>query len=490
MLKSKEEFKIALVKPSLKKQSLVPKKNELKNYRPVSNLAFLSKVIEKVVVQQLKDFLVSCDDIEKFQSAYRAGHSTETALLRVQNDILTAIDNGKSACLILLDLSAAFDTIDHDLLLSFMQFKLGITGTVIEWFKSYLSDRSQKVVLDTVSSPPSNLAYGVPQGSVLGPFLFCVYLLPLSQIIKKHGLHFHIYADDTQLYYFFNAKSDTDFELAKSKIEKCVCDIQNWMTSVRLKLNEDKTEFLVITSPNYKQTGVTINIGQEIIKCSKSCRNLGVIFDTNLDFKARVSDICKSSYFHLRNIGAIRKFLSKGACEKLIHSLITNKLDYCNSLLPNLQKTQLYRLQKVQNVAARVLMLTRKRDHITPVIMELHWLPVVLRIAYKILMLVYKSLNNLGPEYLEELLPYYCPPESLRSASQQFLKPATYKLETYGKRAFCYVAPNYWNTLPLDLRHSDSLPLFKKNLKTFLFNVFLQAPEDYVHCHVRYNEKL
>ena len=289
-------------------------------------------------MKQLSDHMRLNDLSETYQSAYRPGHSTETALLRVSNDILQAIDSGKAVCLVLLDLSAAFDTIDHQTLLTLMHDNLGIRGTVLKWFSSYLSHRLQLVKLNGTKSKPAELHYGVPQGSVLGPFLFCVYMLPLSCIIREHGMDLHVYADDTQLYCSFNVKSAEEATSAVQRIEQCVHDIQAWMTRVRLKLNEDKTEFLMISSPSYNVPQLTFKAGQNTIASSHSCRNLGVIFYSRLNMKLHISNVCKASFFHLRSIGAVRKYITTDCCEKLVHSFVTSKLDYCNSLLVNLPK--------------------------------------------------------------------------------------------------------------------------------------------------------
>ena len=471
-------FKNALVKPLLKKPSL--DNNILKNYRPVSNLSFVSKLIEKCVIKQLQEHLEQNNLTEAYQSAYRSGHSTETALLRVSNDIVSAVDDGKAACLVLLDLSAAFDTIDHQTLFTSLHDLLGVRGVVLNWFSSYLSNRYQIVKINDTKSERVKLSYGVPQGSVLGPFLFCIYLLPLSHIIRKHGMELHIYADDTQLYCFFNVKSPQEAEAATKKITSCVADIQCWMTDVRLKLNDDKTEFLVISSPYHDQPKLSFNLGQVNISASTSCRNLGVIFDSHLNFKSHISVVCKNSFFHLRNIGAIRKFLTTDACEKLIHAFVTSKLDYCNSLLVNIPKCDIAKLQKVQNVAARIVTKTDKFEHITPVIMELHWLPVALRIIYKLLLLTYKCLHDEGPSYLKDLVTYYQPPVCLRSSNQKLLRSRKYKLETYGKRGFCYAAPMYWNTIPYGIRAAQSTSVFKKDLKTHLMKKFVEKPDCYI----------
>ena len=179
------ELKKAFVTPLIKKAILDCE--ILKNYRPVSNLSFLSKLIERIVCVQLVDHLKVNDLYEIFQSAYRQLHSTETALLRVHNDLLQAVDTHGGAILVLLDLSAAFDTIDHDKLLHLLESSFGIGGTVLSWFNSYLKDRTQTVQIGSALSKDQNLSFGVPQGSVLGPILFTIYTTRLGHLIRKHG---------------------------------------------------------------------------------------------------------------------------------------------------------------------------------------------------------------------------------------------------------------------------------------------------------------
>ncbi len=475
------DYKIAHVCPLLKKSSL--DRNELKNYRPVSNLSFISKLIEKAVASQLNQHLAENNLMEEFQSAYRKGHSTETALLRVQSDILCAIDQGKAAYLILLDLSAAFDTIDHEKLFGYMETHLGIGGTVLKWFRSYLCDRQQSVVIDGVSSQPTTLQYGVPQGSVLGPILFCIYMLPLSEIIKSHNMALHIYADDTQIYCFFDVKSTNDANSSLSALTQCVEAVRNWMTQALLKLNDDKTEFLVISSPYYQESvrHTSLKVGDAVISSSEQCRNLGVIFDSKMNLKQHVSSVCRSAFFQLRKISIIRRYLSDDSCATLVHSFVTSRLDYCNSLLVNLPNCVLSKLQKVQNVAARIL--TRRRDFhdISPVLIDIHWLPIPLRIRYKINLITFKCLHDLGPAYLKNLLSLYEPKMNLRSATKRELEGHVFKLETYGRRAYFIVAPCFWNDLPVSLRLEDNLNSFKSGLKTHLFTLFTDHPDSFIH---------
>ena len=195
----------------------------LKNYRPVSNLHSLLKILEKVVLQQLSEHLNATDTLEPFQSAYRADHSTETLLLRVTNELLMACDQGFVSIMSLLDLSAAFETLDHHILLKRIRLSFGISGVVLQWLESYLTERNQIVLAGGRASLPTVLKYGVPQSSVLGPVLFTMYITPLGHVIRHHNTLYHLFADDTQPH-----KSSSPEHLAK-----LLLDIQSCAESVR-----------------------------------------------------------------------------------------------------------------------------------------------------------------------------------------------------------------------------------------------------------------
>ena len=229
-------LKHAIIRPLLKKKHL--DHENLKNYRPVSNLPFMSKLLEKIVAERLLQHMETNDLNEKMQSAYKKLHSTETALIRVQNDILTSLDNKCGVILVLLDLSAAFDTIDHETLFHQLQHRLGITGTALQWFVSYLSGRTQSVSVENASSKPSPLQFGVPQGSVLGPLLYTIYTLPLGDILRRSNISYHLYADDTQLYLSFNFHEPSSQTACLEQIQQGVTDVKEWMLKNKLKLND------------------------------------------------------------------------------------------------------------------------------------------------------------------------------------------------------------------------------------------------------------
>ena len=418
-------------------------------------------------------------------SQHRQLHSTETALLRVQNDLFQAVDNEGGAILVLLNLSAAFDTIDHQKLLNLLNQSFGIRGVALRWFESYLKDRTQTVQIGSCTSTPVTLKYGVPQGSVLGPILFTMYTTPLGNIIRKHGLNFHLYADDTQLYISFQPGVSVSKETAISCLEACIKDIKIWTTNNPLKLNDDKTELIVITthSSTSQNQHIGINIGDSLITpSSEPPRNLGVLFDSTCSLNDHVSKICKSINYNLYSIGKIRKYLDTPTAEKMINCSITSRLDYCNSLLYGAKCYNISQLQLCQNNAARMLSLRRKFDHITPVLKDLHWLPVEQRIEYKVLLLTYKALHGKAPAYISQLLSLYTPTRPLRSENKNILRVPRYRLEGFGRRCFAYAAPSLWNPLPTPVKRASSIETFKSSLKTYLFNVAYPSIHWILYC--------
>ena len=253
-----------------------------------------------------------------------------------------------------------------------------------------------------------------------------------------------------------------------ARLHDFLADIDTWMTLNRLKLNKEKTELLVIHSRHRPPPAFTsLKIGSEVVLPSDSARNVGIIFDNTMTMVPHINSTCKSAFYHLRNIARIRKFISLKTTETLVHAFVNSKLDFCNSLAYGLPKYLLQKLQYVQNAAARLITGIRKHDHITPILMDLHWLPVNERIQFKILLLTFKSLNGLAPVYIDENDPTLC--TKWKASIVLCISFKTKQMEPYGFRTFTVAAPFLWNSLPLEVESSPSLNIFKSKLKTHLF---------------------
>ena len=237
-----------------------------------------------------------------------------------------------------------------------------------------------------------------------------------------------------------------------------------------LKLNSEKTEFIIFASKKSPGRNIAPSLPWHLrdTNISSHVRSLGVIFDSALSFSKHIDYITKSCNFYIRNLGQIRQFLSKKACEKLVVALVTSRLDYCNSY--GLSQTHMLRLQCVQNTAARLICRIKKFDHISTSLQSLHWLPVVFRPRFKLLCIVFRALRGVGPLYLQELICPYRPTRSLRSESKNLLYVPACRTATYGNRLFTVETAILWNDLPQEVRDAENLTSFKRLLKIHFFN--------------------
>ena len=309
------ELKMAIITPLLKKATLDP--SILKNFRPISNLSYLSKLIERVVAARLKNHMTINGLKDPLQSAYSANHSCETAIAKVWSDIILSLDDNRCVLLVLLDLSSAFDTIDHQTLLSRLNVCFGISGLALSRFSSYLDGRQQQIAIKGSKSCQRPLKYGVPQGSVLGPLLFTYYLQPLGAIISAHGVSYHCYADDTQLYLSTNIN---EIDAAITTLQHCVADVQNWLKDNYLLLNASKTEVMILARPSIlRQINIKqLLIGDTTVKLKTQVRNLGAIFDTSLNMSTQIDLTCRACYANIRNLSKARRFLNQRALKQLV----------------------------------------------------------------------------------------------------------------------------------------------------------------------------
>ncbi|HSN23842.1 MAG TPA: reverse transcriptase family protein, partial [Methylomicrobium sp.] len=459
-------MKAGLVTPLLKKPGLDV--SEQKNFRPITNLTTVSKILERLALARLRPHLTASPNFCSLQSAYRSAHSTETALVKVVDDMLSAIDSGSIVALVGLDISAAFDTVNHSILLDRLQREFGIADQSLRWFASYLSGRSVRVRVGKSTSASVYVDSGVPQGSVLGPILFITYISPVGRLIASHGIGFHKYADDTQLYISLQQPITPSLDT----LAQCTTDLQHWYWSNDLLLNPDKSEVAFFGTRQRMQrvnlpASVTV-AGSSVAVCD-TLKTLGIKLDRTLSFDSHVNDIVRSCNYHLQALRHLCRSLTRDTANTIACSIVGSRIDYCNALLYGMSKKNFDKLQRVQNNMARVVCDVGRRDvHSDVLLHSLHWLPVRRRVDFKVATLCWKVCYLGQPPYLFDLIHPYTPSRSLRSSDTHLLQDRRSRTVTADRR-FSVAAPRLWNCLPVNIRNCSSIGTFQMQLKTYLY---------------------
>ena len=460
---SMDGLKSSYLRPLYKGSDLDTNANN--SYRPVSNLPFLSKLIERVISKQLHEHLEKNGLNINNQSGYKKGHSTETLLIKVTNDLLIASDKDTASVLLLLDLSAAFDTVDVDKLLNILFKEIGVRGQALKWFKSFLKGRTQRVKIGNSLSKEIVIEFGVPQGSVLGPILFNIYIRSFYRYVENNSI-FKVqgFADDHQLYTSFSLSNQV--YMLSANITEMLTKVKLWMDAFFLCLNEKKTKIIVF-APQRMRKQLVIHgtfIGEKCIRFPNVAKNLGILLDGALSFKEQISQCVQKCYMNIRQISSIKSFLNEDQRKVLVTSLVISQLDYCNGILYNVNTAFVNQLQTVQNCAVKLIYNRKKYDRgLNNLFNSLHWLKVHERIIFKILLQVHKCLYHCSPIYLNELLQLTY--GFVRTGNLVSIK--TKYASSDG--AFSVCAPKLWNSLPTDLKFEPSIIHFKRRLKTFLF---------------------
>ena len=352
---------------------------------------------------QFISYLNEHDLLPAHKSDFRAGHSTETVLVRLLSDIFSAMDTGDVTLLALLDVSAAFDSVDHDILLERLRRSFGVHATALSWLESFIWGRTQSVAIEGRRSGWRAIRFRVPQGSILGPLLYVLFTAEIPQIIRSSGLNAHQYADDVQAYLHCRAAGAVD---AMDRLQTVLDDLHQWMQSNRLKLNPDKTQFIWLGNRYQLQ-----KIDHQLLSArfpevvfQNSVIDLGVTLDRELTMSTHVGNTCRSDFYHLRQLRLIRWHLTDEMAATLVHAFVLTRIDYCNAVLAGTMKQQQNRLKMVLNTAARLLPRIPMFGHISSAIIHtIHWLPVPDRLTFKICCLVWSSVVGAGPSYLQEL---------------------------------------------------------------------------------------
>jgi Reverse transcriptase (RNA-dependent DNA polymerase) len=326
-----QSFKTTLVTPLIKKSNLEPE--NLSNHRPISNLNNISKLLGKLFLSRLQPHVLASPNVNPYQSAYRRNHSTETALLCTLDHVFHSATAHKSTILVSLDFSAAFDTIDPSILLNSLISTFGISGTALRWITSYLTKRSQFVKIGNSSSNLRSSISGVPQGSVLGPLLFTIYVSPIASLISQQGVNQHQYADDTQLFISISQSSaSADIQILKSALVV----LSQWFSHNCLALNPDKSEAIFLGTQQRNSSlsnRIHINVAGSTVPLSDTIKLLSVTLDKSLTVHKHFNQVSQSCYYHLKAFRHIRPCLDNHTASLIAHALMSSRLEYANSVL-------------------------------------------------------------------------------------------------------------------------------------------------------------
>ena len=346
----------------------------------------------------------------------------------------------------------------------------GVSGTALEWFKSFFINRTFQVEVRGSLSQPKCFNCGVPQGAINSPYYYSLYVSDLATALNNLNISYHFFADDLQLYISFDSVDNIQTILT------ALDGISDWMNSNHLKLNSDKTKFMLIGNRtlinNYFANLNSVTWKGQDISLVCEARNLGFVFDSNLTMEKQIKSLIKISNNLLRQINFIKKYLDCESLKRLICSLILSRIDYCNSLYINLPNTLLNKLQLIINRAARLISNIHPGERITPILIAFHWLPIKARILYKYCIIIYKTLKFEEPSYLLTHLERYTSSANvtIRAESDPYKLHIHRVNNKWGERSFHYNASRTYNWLPIDIKNSPTFELFKKRLKSFLFD--------------------
>ena len=415
-----ETMKAATIKCLHKKNGI----DEPANYRPLSILPILSKVFERAAVDQMVYFLETNNLISSNQHAYRKGHSTVTSLSEVTNHIYTQIEKGYIVGMASLDLSKAFDSIDHSHLLQKLT-DIGMGKSLVEWTKSYLTNRTQKTKFSSVTSETATVTSGVPQGSILGPILFIIFTNDLVTAFSNQT-HVVSYADDTQL-----LETGKTIEEVKEKLERTIDIAQHWYKHNSLMSNPAKTEIIVFRTKKGKKHNITIKVqenGEEVeLKPADCIKVLGVHVDECLEFNTQVKHVRGKATAATKNLYRIRDLLPVKCKMMLYDGLIASHFNYADVIWGGCTKKNQEKLQTTQNFAMRTILGMDRRSSATEALTKLRYLDLQNKRQVHEAVFAYKAINGTQPEEVTKKYKELMPKGNTRSATRQVLNYPKHK---------------------------------------------------------------
>ena len=458
-------WKSALVKP-------LPKNNNpscLTDYRPISLLPSFSKVIEKLVCKQMIEYLKDTNYFDSLQSAYKQSHSTITALLNVTDDIYEALENSELVFLVLLDYSKAFDCANHKLILAKLK-AAGFGGDSLSWVSSYLSGRRQKVVTTNNESSWQNVLNGVPQGSVLGPLLFTVLVSDLRDAIKRG--RYHMYADDTQLYYTCKCE---DANITIDDINSDLSRISKYSKINCLRLNAEKSTFVIIGSRHNlkKLKDIQLNdikIENKTIEREYEVKNLGIIFDEELNWTRHVNLCTATAYGKLKNVYRFKNFLSEKTKLKIVETYVLSQFNYGDLILQNLTDQLSKKMQKIQNRCMRFTFGLRKYDHVSALIKKKNILNMQNRRLLHSLTLMFRIKNLKAPSYLCNRISNHAETHNHFTRNRLNINPPFARSKVRNMSYFIHISKKYNLISKKIMVNNISLNTFKIKCREYLLD--------------------
>jgi hypothetical protein len=455
-----EDWKLARVSPAFKGKGCPSDRN---NYRPLSVIASLAKLMEKCVQIQLIDYLMKHKFISIDQFAYIKYHSTQTCLHRLLDDILDNINEKEKTAMCFLDIKKCFDTINHPLLL-FKLEKYGIRNNELKWFTSYLSDRSQVVVNNTNLSEKALLNIGVPQGTILGPILFLLYVNDLSNVISN--AHINIYADDVVVYC-----SDSNLSKLQNHMQNIMDDVYKWYVENKLTLSIDKCSTMVINNDLKPDVGnFIIKLGCTNLEQVVSMKYLGVVIDNKLNWSQHIANVTKKVQIINSKVRKTLNTLPKSLRLKYFNTSGVPILDYASTVWGHFSKKVKNVMTKLEHMAARAIsgnydfIQTRGSD----IMKELNMTFFENRLDYYHCLLVFKAIHGLVPDHIANNITfsYEVSQRDLRTINEMNLYKPKARCEIF-KKSLKYHGANLWNGLPIDIKNLTTVSAFKKSYKNF-----------------------
>jgi hypothetical protein len=460
-----EMWKRAVIFPIPK----VSKPVNAKDYRPISLLPVIAKILEKLVFDQIIEYINKYNILDPLQSGFRKLHSTGTALLRIVEDIRLGLSRNEITVLVLFDFSKAFDCVNHEILISKLRH-INFSPSALNWIECYLKNRYH-CVKDTRNniSDWKLLTCGVPQGSVLGPLLYSLYTFDIGTCFKY--CKYHVYADDLQIYIQCKPSEISD---VIEKINADIVRLVNWTDKHGLTLNSGKTQAIVISNNG---NFCTNNINKIVVKdspveYSKKVKNLGIIIDNALSWSPYVSTICQKTYYTLHRLYKFRSLTPIATRKNLVNSLILPIFDYCLYVCCNMNNDCISRLQVAMNSAVRYIYNIKRREHITPYYVKLGWLKIAARRDLQICVMAHKILQGYAPSYLNNLFTVMRDVHSRSTRAHNLYLLAPLPGKGIHSKSFSVLAYRLWNSLGPDLCSIKLTALFKSKIQSKLLSSY------------------